>query len=259
MKNFFKLQNQFQEFLLHKNENIFHDILSTPKVPANIRLAIYKNAYQSRLQQALASNYPILYKYMGEEQFERMAMAYLNELPSSFPSIRWFGNELPNFLEKSSEWQAFPYLSELAKWEWACGLVFDEADSPVLKIEEMGSIPPDAWTRMRFKIHSTVRYLSLSWNTVAIWQALTEDQTPNEPQKTLTPVNWILWRKDLACQFSSLLKDEAWAINATLEGSTFGEICEGLGLWYDNQEAGHRAASLLKSWITTGLIESVIF
>ena len=43
-----------------------------------------------------------------------------------------------------------------------------------------------------------------------------------------------------------------------INGLTFGEICEGLCQWIAEDNAGVHAASLLKGWITTGLISNVI-
>lgn len=257
MSTFSNLQNAFQEFLLHDNHDIFNNVVTSEKVSVNIRLGVYKNAYQSRLQQALAANYPVLNLYLGDEQFEKLAIAYINHYPSSFSSIRWFGDQLVNFLQESSEWKQYPYLAELAQFEWTCGLVFDAADASILQIEQMASIPADAWASIRFKAHPAVKYLDLSWNTIAIWQALTENVTPPDLQQNIVPITWLLWRKDLTCQFSSLLDDEAWALKAMLHGATFGEICESICQWHEENDAGHRAASLLKGWIITGLIIEV--
>ena len=90
------------------------------------------------------------------------------------------------------------------------------------------------------------------------WQAITDELAPTKPQQNTSDVGWILWRKALMNQFSSLSADELWAIDAMINGLTFGEICEGLCQWIDESDAGMRAASLLKGWITEGLITNVI-
>ncbi len=93
---------------------------------------------------------------------------------------------------------------------------------------------------------------------VQIWQAITDEQTLEDPQQSASTVDWIIWRNELMSQFSSLSEDEAWAIDAITNGLTFGELCEGLCQWVDEQDAGVHAASLLKGWITAGLITDVI-
>ncbi len=44
--------------------------------------------------------------------------------------------------------------------------------------------------------------------------------------------------KDRTSQFVSLSLDEAWAIDAMINGANFGEICEGLCQWVDEKMQG---------------------
>ena len=228
------------------------DIISTEKVSANIRLKIYSDAYQSRLVEALASNYPILQTYLGDEHFEELSHAYINKYPSHFRSIRWFGDQLEHFLMEHPDYHTFPYLAELAKLEWTMTLTFDAADSCLVEIEDMMNLSPESWVDMRLIAHPSTRLVNFSWNVVQIWQ-----DSSQKPEKNQTPTSWIFWRKDLVNQYCSLPIDEAFALDAMLKGMTFGEICEGLCQWIDEQKAAERAASLLKGWISSGLIAEV--
>ena len=93
---------------------------------------------------------------------------------------------------------------------------------------------------------------------VDIWQSINDNVEDISPIANAYPVEWIFWRHNLINQFCSLPEDEAWAIDALLKGSTFGEICEGLCQWVDDEAAAMKAASLLKGWLSAGLIISVI-
>ena len=70
---------------------------------------------------------------------------------------------------------------ELAEFEWAFGKVIDAPDAPQLTVEDMGSIPPEAWAELRLEMHPSLRFLSLSLNTPAIWRALFENDPVNHP------------------------------------------------------------------------------
>ena len=258
MTQLLDLEHSFQNYLLHTDLDIFRHVVGTTKVPVDVRLEIYGFAYRSRLHEALTSSYPVLHRYLGDEAFEALCYTYIDTNPSPFRSIRWFGDQLPTFLSQIEQYQEFPYLAELAQFEWAIALVFDATDSPVMQLEDMQHIPPEAWTDMQFKIHPSAHHLPLSWNVVQIWQMLNDEQTPDDPQQSESSVNWILWRNELMTLFSSLSDDESWAINAMINGATFGEICEGLCQWVDEENAGVHAASLLKGWLMAGLITEVI-
>lgn len=251
------LENTFQDYLLTTNPAIFQSVIGTAKVPAEVRLAIYSDAYRSRLHEALSASYSIVEKYLGHEPFQALSYAYIDEYPSAFRSIRWYGDRLAVFLRQHPTYKQYPHLAELAQFEWTMALVFDEKDSLTMPLEAMLTIPPQAWADMRFQTHPSIKRLSLSWNAVQIWQAVKDENSPEEPQQYETPLSWILWRHELMSQFSSLQDDEAWAIDAMMDGLTFGDICEGLCQWVDEETVGVHAASLLKGWITSGLITKV--
>ncbi len=257
MSKLLDVETKFQNYLLHSNPDIFNHVVGTCKVPADIRLGIYESAYRARLHEALIATYPVLQNYLGYEQFEELCFAYIDAHPSPFRSIRWFGDRLADFMQIHSPYKEFPYLSELARLEWTMALVFDAANGSVLQLEDMQNVPPEAWITMRLHIHPSVHRLSLSWNTIQIWQTITDEQAPPEPQQN-PPVDWLFWRNELMSQFASLSEDEAWAIDMVIKQSTFGELCEGLCQWIDEQSAGMHAASLLKGWITAGVIAEVI-
>ena len=258
MNKLLNLEHAFQNYLLHANPDILHHVIGTNKVPVDVRLEIYQYAYRSRLHEALMTSYSILQRYLGDEEFEALCYAYIESHPSNFRSIRWFGDQLPTYLSKHPPYRDYPYLAELAHLEWTLALVFDAADDDVMQLEDMQNIPAEAWITMRLQSHPSVYRLPLSWNVVQLWQAITNDQTPDKPQQSESTIDWILWRNELVSQFSSLSEDEAWAIDAVMNHLTFGEICEGLCQWVHEDHAGMHAASLLKGWISAGLITKVI-
>lgn len=259
MSALLNVQTKFQDYLLDSSTDFERMIVSPDKVPAQVRLDIYRNAYRLRLIDTLASHYPIFSIYVGDEMFEKLANDYINQYPSIYRSIRWFGDQFSHFLKTHIECLDFPYLTELAKFEWLQTLVFDGPDASLLQMEEMTSIAPSAWHTMQFRLHPTFHVINLSWNVVQIWQQLSDDETPAEPLKHPHEVTWILWRNDLIHHFRSLSEDEACAIKAIANGFTFGEMCEELTQWISEEEVGFYAASLLKGWILAGLLTEVTF
>jgi len=247
------LQNKFQSYLINSDCDINADIEETKKVSAITRLQIYGDAYQSRLIEALASNYPILQKYLGDESFQELALHYIDEHPSTFRSIRWFGDQFENFLQKHNE----PYLAELSKLEWRMTLTFDASDREIIDMTAVMQIPPDDWGMMQFTPHPSVYLLDFQWNVIQIWRSLSEDNSPDAPLKCDVPIPYIFWRKDLINQYCSLPLDEYFAIDSMMKGHTFGEICEGLYERVGDEDAALRAASLLKGWINSGLISAI--
>lgn len=258
MDNLLTLQTAFQAHLLDTNEHhIYQSIISTTKMPAQKRMTIYSHAYSARLIEALAESYPMLFLYLGSDLFNQLALEYVKAYPSYYRSIRWFGDKFNAFLKNHPQYQQYLYLSELATLEWTMGTVFDAPTATVLTLPELAQMPPEAWSEMQLQAHPTVRRVDLSWNTIQIWQALSQDKQPDEPVQHDFPIPWILWRKEFINQFCSLSTANAWAIDAVLQGSNFGEICMGLTQWQAEENVATTAASLLKGWVIADLISAV--
>jgi hypothetical protein len=253
-----ELQTAFQAYLLDSSHDQIHSaIISTKKMPADKRLAIYSYAYYARLVEALAASYPSLLTYMGFDDFYKIGCEYAKAYPSTYRSIRWFGDRFAVFLQQHYYYKDHPHVAEIATIEWTMSAVFDAADHRVLHLEELSAIAPDAWENMRLEAHPSVHRLNLTYNSVEIWQALIKDTQPNSALNTPI-VPWVFWRNALTNQFCSLEKEDAWALDCLLQGSTFGTLCEGLTQWQPEEEVGLRAASLLKGWILAGLLSRAI-
>jgi hypothetical protein len=249
-----QLQREFQEYLLRGDEAVVARVAGTARVPAGTRLGIYAGAYRSRLAEALASNYPVLARLLGEADFDSLAAEYVAAHDSPFYSIRYYGDELAKFLATREHYAAAPVLAELAQWEWAMTAVFDAADAAPLGPEDMARIPPGRWAQLRLRWHPSVQRLTLWWNVPQLWKALSEDGERPEMTLGTAPAEWLLWREDLTSYFRSLGKAEAGVLDAARSGWPFGELCALLCEDLGESEAPAQAAALLRGWIGAGLI-----
>jgi len=282
------LQSDFQAFLLDGNARMLDRVAGTAKVSAETRLAIYYDAYRLRLLEALASNYPVLRAWIGEEEFENIGIAYIATCPSRHFSIRWFGDRLPEFLAATPPWDGKSGLAEMAALEWALSEAFDAEDGTIIGIEDMAAIPAPAWPDMRLHFHPSAQRLDLRWNVPILWKAINQtldvekntascrgetsatpsagkEQREDAPAVAYVPTlmqgdypqAWLVWRQGLKTWFRSLSVDEAWALDAAMTGENFAAICEGLCEWIDAQNVALHAAGLMKQWISDGIVSGI--
>lgn len=258
MNEWTQLQQDFQNYLHLGHATIEKAIVDTELVPAQMRLQVYRNAYQARLEEALASNFPYLKVCLGGDAFHQMSLDYIASHPSTYRSIRWYGDELADFLIHYYD-EEFHFLAELAQFEWNMTIAFDAQDASVFELAQMSAISAESWGNMVLKAHPSLSRMNFLWNVVTLWEALANDQEPQEMSKSSVASHWVLWRHAYLNRFYLLPDDEAWAMDTMLKGRTFGELCEGLRQWHDEEAVGLRAASLLKSWIQSGLITDISF
>jgi hypothetical protein len=250
-----ELQRDFQRHVMHGHERIVDAVGGTPRVPATLRLAVYSEAYRLRLTDALAATLPRLQQLMGQAQFAAIASDYIDLSPSSYPSIRWFGDQMPLLLRQSFPEQ--PWLAELASWEWAIAAAFDGADAAPIGVEALATVAPDQWPTLQFQFHPTVQCLQMRTNAPVLFKALAaETELPacvalDEPQP------WLIWREGLKTQYRSLSTDEGAALELMREGGTFEALCDTLCTWHEVDAVPAQAAGLLKRWVVEQMIVGV--
>jgi len=247
------IQEAFQRFLLQGDSEIVSQVVGTQRVPVETRLGIYGDAYRSRLIEALQSSFPILAELLGEADFHTLASKYVTAHESTFFSIRYYGDQLAEFLASDADYAKAPLLAELAKWEWAMAAAFDAADTEPIDTDALARVAPEDWAGLRFDWSPSVQILDLEWNVPDIWKAVTEEQE-QRPEPSLEPARWLIWRRDLQIYFRRLAPEEAAAIAASMESQTFGELCVVLCEHLDESEAARHAAGFLRGWVQSGLI-----
>ena len=249
-----QLQQEFKRYILTADKPMLENVVSTHDASAEERLNIYSEAYRLRLLEALGQDYEGLHGLLGDEQFASMGRAYIEAVPSQDASIRWFGAKLADFLSTHSPYDLQPVLADMARFEWAQGLVFDGPDQVTVSFADLSAVPPQAWPELRLALHLNQQVLQLEWNIPPIWTALDQAATPPPPEQSTYPISWLLWRQTLNPHWRSLDVDEAWAFQQVGEGQCFGEICQGLLEWIDPEQAPLRAAGYLKQWVSDGLV-----
>jgi hypothetical protein len=183
--------------------------------------------------------------------------SFIAVCPSVHRSIRWYGRELADFMAQQLPYSQQPVLSEIAKFEWTLSEVFDAEDALPVERAALNAIDPADWSDLKLRIHPSVRRLDLAWNSVAVWQAISRDESPPQPQSTAQPVRWLLWRRNLQNFSRSMDAVEDAALDAALAGMSFGELCAALAERVPKNEIPLRAATILSAWADSGIIAGI--
>jgi hypothetical protein len=238
---------------IRTNEVQVDDLVSeTAAVSRAVRLGVYQNAYIARLDEALRSNYPKLHALLGDDDMFTLTTAYQEAHPSPRPSIRWFGDLLPQFLAQHEPYASAPILAEVAAFEWAMCCAFDAEDVPTLPISVLTELHDEQWPSLQVQFQPAFTTLALQWNAPAVWHALNDDEAPPRPSEAEQA--WAIWRHELQPRFRSLAKDEVALIDTIRSGKRFEEACEVLLQWHSEDEAPGCAAAYLGQWIAEGWI-----
>lgn len=227
-------------------------------------LAAYRHAYRARLAEALADNYTVLARALGDEPFAALAQAYIAAEPSRHPSIRWFGHALADFMAGAGE-ALVPHagLVDIARMDWALRGAFDAKDAPTLDPASLAALDPDAWAGLVLHLHPSVRRASLAHAVEPAWRALREWEPESDaPQPELDePLphehGLLAWRQDGETRWRSLEPLEAALLDEVEAGMPFAQLCERAAEVLGDAEAAAPAViGALQRWLADGLLRA---
>ncbi|WP_300656889.1 DNA-binding domain-containing protein [Pseudomonas sp.] len=251
-------QRELESYLLGSdptaNPELRASLLGSPALSAEQGLAIYHNAYRARLLEALRGDYPAVHGWLGDQEFDALAGAYIDARPSQHFSLRWLGAELASFIDTYLvPEQAIP-LGELARLEWAFGLAFDAAAGEPLSMAQMASLPAEDWPNLQVRLLPSVQWQVCRYNSLALWRACKAQSEFPGSQALEQPQVCLIWRHGLISHYRSLDPDEAAALHGmAVAGWSFAELCAQLHEL--GEDAPLQAATWLRQWLGDGLLQ----
>ncbi|MBB4843337.1 hypothetical protein HNP55_001856 [Paucibacter oligotrophus] len=229
-------------------------------------LLAYREAYRARLVAALRDNYTVLQRLLGDEDFDKLALRYLQVLPSRQPSIRWFGDKLVEFLAGPlyEAERVHPALIDFARMDWALRTAFDGPHAPPFQAASLAGLAPEAWAGLRFELQPSVQLLRLgwaiepSWRLLRAWEPDSFDAAPELPEPQAHAHVLLVWRQDLETRWRSLAPAEARLLQAVAAGQPFAALCElalaDLPPGQPPQAAAQAVLDALGGWVAEGLL-----
>ncbi|SEM47875.1 hypothetical protein SAMN05428989_3957 [Pseudoxanthomonas sp. GM95] len=248
-------QTALQAWLRSGDAAVRTHVATPPQVQADAatRLRIYADGYRLRLIEVLADDFPVLAQRLGAERFHALAGDYLEDHPSTQPSVRHLGHAFADWLSQQhgSEVEVW----ELARFEWAQGEVFDAADAQAIALAEVAALPVEAWPTLQLSFQPALRALHLHTAVPALVMAHAAD-APLPDRLAPDPAHWLLWRQDFDVHWRRLPEDEAHALQHMRDGGHFEALCAQLEAAH-GPDAPLRAVGLFKRWIHDGLVTAL--
>ncbi len=222
------------------------------QLPAVQRIDIYADMYFYRLLDCLKEDFPALYAVVGGRNFHNLITDYLIAHPPSRFSLRFAGQHLPAFVREHALSASWPYLGDLAMFEWSILEAFDAADAAPLQPSVLTAITPEQWPALRFELTPSLRLLALSWPVRDLWQQTQRGESPAEilPER----LSLRVWRQELRVFHCPIDAVEATALTAIAHGARFEEVCADVLEHRGGSDAADHVVRLLHQWFADGLL-----
>lgn len=218
------------------------------------RLDVYAQMYWMRLHTVLREDYPRVAAMLGDDLFSSVVRAYLTRFPSTHPSVRWVGARFADFLAQCRETAPWPLLPDLARLEWARLAIFDAADAPALRMEDVRAIPASEWPKVVLRPIPALLVLHSPWPIHECWA----DADGPAPRVRPAETHLRIWRQGDAVYQAPMDPCERRALEAVVSGATFAATCAALEtLVGDPERAARDAAQLVLRWVEDEILVRV--
>ncbi len=195
------------------------------------RLAVYANAYYSRLIECMTSEFPIFRETVGNETFAEFVVDYLQRYPSQSYTLGKLGQNFPQYLDATKPPQpgesrvGWPdFLVDLARLERTFGDVFDGPGvegRPLITAGELLAIKADRWPDLQLKTVPCLRLLSLRYPLNDFYTAAKSGENPSMPAAA---ESWVaITRRDYIVRRYELTRPQFVLLDALRHGQTLGD------------------------------------
>ena len=190
-------------------------------------------AYQTNghclAERALVAAYPVVAQLLGGESFADLARALWHAHPPQCGDIAQWGDTLPAFLQSSSQLQDEPYLSDVARVEWALHCCTSAADASA-DLSSVALLTTQDPQHLHFTLAPGCAVIGSAWPIASIMGAHLE-QSPSleavgQMLRADTPQAAVVWRQAMRPCVREASMGEADFLQALLRGISLGEALD---------------------------------
>lgn len=229
-KSLKSLQEAFARAIASGDEGRLLEALAGDPALARRGVAVYREAVRSNAAAALRAAFPVVARLVGDAFFDEAARRHLEEQPSASADLNRYGDTFPAFLGAYPHAAGLPWLSDVARLEWAWHEALMAADADGLDIGALARVPQEARPGLRFSLHPSVRLVRSPWPVFAIWEANQPDRD-GTPDRDSGPDAVLAWREAGRVRLALLAAPEALFLERLMAGATLEVAADVPGEW----------------------------
>ncbi len=194
---------------LHKTQTTFKNMILTGKIDApdtvfqiggtslEKRLHVYQNNYHVGLSQTLSEIYQTITDLVGKSFMKEMCKAYALQYPPQKACLYEYGEAFPDFIKTFESAQSLPYLTDMARLDWAANIAYHAPDLDFLTPHSLAEINLEE-NDFKLTLHPSTTLLHSSFPITDIRHYVRDHERQKqesfhiEPKETYT----LITRKD---------------------------------------------------------------
>ncbi len=215
------------------------------------RLAVYTQGYAARVSEALREAFPAVAHILGGGSFASLAMRYAEDVPAELRNLNRVGAALPAFLADDRLSRNLPFLSDLARLEWAVVECFHGELREPFDASSCSAWDMDDWAGTRVAFQATTAIVRSAWPLRELREARHSERSAIDVDLVDRPDCVLVYRSGFEVVTESIGETEASAFERLCAGQPLGEVTAALA----REGAEPNVVSgLFGRWVALGLV-----
>jgi hypothetical protein len=218
-----ELQARFGRALLGSDSRIASVAIAEDGLGPDQRLQVYANNCLTILSGALAAIFPATQQLLGERFFVQAARAFVRKAPPSEGPLFRYGGGFPDYLSLLPDMAPFPFVPDVARFEWVMNEAYHAADCAPLAAAALQALPLERYEGLQLRLHPSARLIGSQYPVHAIWEAARPGAAETPVDLAAGPVNLLVIRPEFDVIYRVLGKGEAALVGAIADGATLAD------------------------------------
>ncbi len=184
--NLAELQAAYRDYLLTGDSASLAPAIVADAFDSAERLTIYRNNFLIGLGEALKANFPVTVQLVGRDFFGQGARRFILAHPPRRPCLFEYGEEFPGYLAGLSPLAAMPYVSEMARFEFARIAAYNAPAQDCLTATGLARLSPNDLDALPIRLARHVQIVSVDAPILELWKAHQQPE-PNVAGIDMTP------------------------------------------------------------------------
>ncbi|HEY0489414.1 MAG TPA: DUF692 family protein [Telluria sp.] len=217
------------------------------------RFALYRGNLTVTWDKVLSAAYPVVRQLVGGEFFTALSRAYGMANPSTDADLNNFGDRFAAFLQEFEHVADYPYLPDMARFEWALHRNHFAPDAGAVTAIQLGSLDPARFEAARATLHPACKLFASGWTIVPLWQAHQPGSGVEFPADMAVPSFGLIARPRWKSEVAAITAAAHAALSELASGKDFGAALDAAFAIDDDFDIGAHFAQ----WLALGVLGSL--
>ena len=160
-------QRYFARAVLDPSKRVPDGFIGRDGAPDQFRFRVYRNNVTMGLVNILKPCFPAVVRLVGEDFFSGLAIEFVRAFPPRSPILLRYGADMARFIAQFPPCAALPWLSDVARIEWAMIEAHHAAEAePLPSASRLDSAD---LSHARLRLHPSLRLLSSKFAAFDLW------------------------------------------------------------------------------------------